>query len=446
MKKIFQIMVLALLPMLVFSQKNKVQGAWRALSDYESTLTDNADLSYLLKAKENIDLAASNDETKNQVKTHAYRCRIYVSLFSESLKAEEKKLSSIADKNERMQVAYGIVTTSELEEANKSVSKIRELDQKKFEKISKGETDSEEDGKLFTSISQIQVYQANLATGKYKVKKFDEAADFFEALALSNTMMTGKKDTANFYNAALCAQKAKNNNKIFDYNKKMIDENIASSFNYRAIYELKIALKDSLTAIEFLKAGREKFPNDIYLMNEETNMFIQNGQQDKALANLQVSVDKDPNNPNSQYAIGNAYDYLANPKGKSGKDTTKPAEYENYIKKAAEHYQKAIDLKSPNPDSYFTALYNLGALYNNYGITLYNKSIEKATLTNSAKNQKDLEAKSMEYFKKAIPYFEQALSVKANDQTTVSALRTLYYKTGNEAKGKEMNDKLKGLK
>ena len=49
-------------------------------------------------------------------------------------------------------------------------------------------------------MSQLQVYSANLATGKYKVKKFDEAADFFESLAISNTFMTGKKDTSNFYN------------------------------------------------------------------------------------------------------------------------------------------------------------------------------------------------------------------------------------------------------
>ncbi|MCD6017519.1 MAG: hypothetical protein K0S53_640 [Bacteroidetes bacterium] len=445
--KLLQILILVAIPFAVFSQKNKVQGAWRALSDYESTLTDNPDVSYLLKAKENIDLAASNEETKNQVKTHAYRTRIYVSLFSESLKAEEKKLAAIiADKNERMQTAYGNVATSELEEANKSVTKIQEIDPKKFEKISKGETDSEEDGKLFTSISQIQVYQANLATGKYKLKKFDEAADYFEALALSNTMMTGKKDTSNFYNASVCAQKAKNPTKMFAYNKKMIDLNIASPYNYQTIYELKTSQNDTATAMEYLKKGREQFPGDIFLMNKETEIFLQKGQQQKALENLKTAISKEPNNAVLQYVIGNVYDNLANPKGKSGKDTTKPAEYDELVFKAAEHYQKAVDLKPANQESYFNTLYNLGALYNNYGNTLYNKAMEKTTIAELAKKQKEMDAKSMEYYRKAIPYLEQALAVKANDQTTMSALRTLYYKTGNEAKGKEMNDKIKALK
>ena len=61
--KIFQIIILLTLPFAVFSQKNKVQGAWRSLSDYESTLTESPDVSYLLKAKENIDLASVNEET-----------------------------------------------------------------------------------------------------------------------------------------------------------------------------------------------------------------------------------------------------------------------------------------------------------------------------------------------------------------------------------------------
>ncbi len=446
--RILRILIVAvIIPFTSFAQKNKVQAAWRALSDYESTLTDNPDISYLTKAKENIDLATANEETKNQFKTHAYRCRIYVYLFSENFKAEDKKLTTtIADKNERMQTAYGNVTISEFDEATKCLAKLKEIDAKKFDKIAKGETDTDEDNKLFTAISQILAYQANLATGKYKVKKFDEAADFFASLAETNLLMTGKKDTSNYYNACVCAQKAKNQTKMFDYNRKMIDMGIATSYNYQTIYELKSSQNDTAAALEFLKKGRTQFPNDIYLMNKETEVFLQQGQQEKALANLQTAIAKEPNNSILQYVIGNVYDNLANPKGRSGKDTTKPADYENLVFKAAEHYQKSVDLKPSSQESFFNCLYNLGALYNNYGNTLYTKSMEKATITDLAKNQKLYEAKSMENYKKAIPYLEQALDVKANDQTTMSALRTLYYKTGNELKGKEMNDKIKGLK
>jgi predicted Zn-dependent protease len=133
--------------------------------------------------------------------------------------------------------------------------------------------------------------------------------------------MTGKKDTSNFYNACVCAQKAKNQTKMFDYNRKMIDIGIATSYNYQTIYELKSSQNDTAGAMEFLKKGRTQFPNDVYLMNKETEVFLQQGQQEKALANLQTAIAKEPNNAILQYVIGNVYDNLANPKGKSVEKT-----------------------------------------------------------------------------------------------------------------------------
>ena len=83
-------------------------------------------------------------------------------------------------------------------------------------------------------------------------------------------------------------------------------------------------------------------------------------------------------------------------------------------------------------------------MYNNYGG--YYQSGKGGTITEIAKNQKANEATAQEYFKKAIPYLEQALSIKADDKPTMSALRKLYLMTGNEVKGKEMNEKIKAGK
>jgi Tfp pilus assembly protein PilF len=232
---------------------------------------------------------------------------------------------------------------------------------------------------------------------------------------------------------------------MIDYNKKMIDQKIASPYNYQTIYDAKLAQKDTAGALEYLKAGRKTFPNDVYLMNRETEIFLQKGEQEKALANLQAAIEKEPTNPQLQLVLGNVYDNLANPKGKSGKDTTRPADFDNMVTKAAEHYQKAIDLKPTNQESYFSALYNIGALYNNYGGTLQTKA-NNLSLAEAKTKGKELEAKSQEFYKKAIPYIEQALIVKSDDKSCMIALRKLYYLTGNEAAGKAMSDKLKGGK
>ena len=182
-------------------------------------------------------------------------------------------------------------------------------------------------------------------------------------------------------------------------------------------------------------------------MNKETEVYLSKGQHVKALENLKIAIEKEPNNSILHYAIGNVYDNLANPKGKTGRDTIKPLDYDSLVFKATVHYQKAIDLKPANRESYFNSLYNLGALYNNYGYVLYNKSVEKMVKNeDSVKKQKEFEMKSMESYKKAIPFLEQALDIKPNDITTMTALKTLYYKIGNESKAKQMQEKIKTIK
>ena len=76
----------------ILAQKSKVQAAWRGLSDYEETLKDGKpNISYLNKAKEAIDLALQNEETKKLSRTHAYKMRISYATFQYNLNEEMKK-------------------------------------------------------------------------------------------------------------------------------------------------------------------------------------------------------------------------------------------------------------------------------------------------------------------------------------------------------------------
>ncbi len=432
------------------AQKSKVQSAWRSLSDYESTLTDKPDTSYLMKANRNIDAALNDETTKNQAKTQSYKARISYYIYQYKLKQESKNLeATIADKNARAEAAYGLTPTSDFENATASLETIKVIDAKYFAgmlEIIKGgsaASASDDDLKISNVAMQLKLESSNIAVGKYKAKQFDEAAAFFYRSAILNLLLSGKTDTSSYYNACISAQKAKNSAKMMSYNKTMIDLNIASPYNYQTLYDVYTNAKDSAGALEYLNKGRKAFPSDVYLMNRETEIFLFKGEQQKALTNLQTAISKDPNNAQLQLVLGNVYDNLANPKGRSGKDTIKPVNYDEMVLLAAEHYQKAIDLKPANQDNYYNALYNLGALYNNYGGTLYNKAMEKVTLSELAKKQKEIEARSMEYYKKAIPYLEQALVIRADDKSSMLALRKLYFLTGNEAKGKEMSAKLK---
>lgn len=434
------------------AQKNKVQTAWRGLSDYEETLKDGKpEINYLNKAKEAIDLALANEDTKKLTKTHAYKLRISYAFFQYNLTEEIKKLeASVADRNERVLSAYGNTGLADFESAADELNQIKELDPKFLETIQEGLMNTskpmdDDELKFALVVQQMKIEAANIASGKYHVKQYNEAADYFYKTAVMNTVLYKTMDTVNFYNACISAAKGGNTDKIIEYNKKMIDAKISSPLNYEELYAAFLQKGDSAAAYEILHKGRQAFPNDGGLLTQETNLFLAQGKQEDALKNLKISIERDPGNALYYFIIGNIYDNLANPKDKvTGKELERPANFKELFKNAEDNYQKAIDLNPQNKEYLYNALYNLGAMYNNYGGSLANSQPEKDPY--SAKGQKDSEAKAQEYYLKAIPYLERALAIHPDDESTMKALRKLYLLTNNEVKAKEMSEKLKNVK
>lgn len=436
-KKTIALSLLLSLSGLSIAQKSKVNAAWRGLTDYQATLKEKPEPSYLTKAKEAIDAAASNEETKSSTKMHTYRTQIYYELFKFNLKTEEEKAAATAgDKKQRMETAYSNVSTSEFTEAVKSLEFVK----------SNAKNQSEFQELMTTGLSMIDDLN-NLAVGSYKAKKYDEASNYFESsFGLSSMLNQGKKDTVSLFNASLSAQKAKNYAKVVKINQRMIDEKMANAGTYQYLYNAKINTQDSTGAITTLQEGRKLYPNDVTLLNLETEYYIKSGKQEETIKNLLVALEKDPNNPILHLIAANTFDGMANPKTKGAdgkdKDLEKPANFTELFTKAEEHYRKTVELKPTNPEYSFNALYNLGALYYNYGTYMYNKEMNDATITKLAAKQREIMAKCNEQYKKAIPEFEAALTFKPDDNSTLQSLRRLYLLVGNEAKAAEITTKL----
>ena len=433
------------------AQKSKVQSAWRALSDYEETLKDGKpNLAFLTKAAESIDAALSNEETQKQAKTHAYKLRISYALFQYNYAEELKKLeTTVSDKNDRALMAYGNVNLKDFEVAAAELNTIKDLDQKFLDNIQEGiakggATLDEDEIRFAQATQQMKAESSNIANGKYNSKKYGEAADYFYKTGLINSILNKVKDTTSFRNACISATKSKDPSKIVEYNQKMIDANIASAINYINIGSASLMKGDTSAAIATYKKGRETFPNDVIMLTEETNLFMAKGKTKEALANLKLATEKDPQNAFLFLFMANIYDNLANPKDKNGKDLERPANFDELYKYAESNYLKALELRPANAEHLYNTFFDLGAMYNNYGGMIANRKAEK--ITDLVKFQKENDAQAAVYFKKAIPYLEQALNLKPEDKQNLRALRVLYLKTGNEAKAKEMTERLDKLK
>jgi hypothetical protein len=431
----------------LYGQKSNERAAWRALSDYEESAKEaRANADFLAKAKEKIDEADANPETHNRTKTQTYKFRIYYHLFRQNLDKENKKLeASVPDKNERLVTAYGNTSLAEFETAARTLDTIRQKDSKYLDKIntalSNGNSALEEDDLRFSlAVQQMKLESGNIASGKWKAKQYDQAADYYYKTAIMNSVLQQAKDTANFYNACVAAGRSGDAGRITSYNKAMIDAGIGIPYNYESLYNLSMQQKDTAKAMEVLQKGRAFFPSEGGLLNLETNLFLASNRQQEALRNLKQSLEREPNNALYYFVIGNIYDNMANPKDKaSGKDLEKPGNFEELFKNAETNYLRAIELNPANQEYLYNSYYNLGAMYNNYGGYI------SAKPTKDIKQQKENESKAQIYYQKSIPHLEKALALRKDDRTTMVALRKLYLLTRNEAKAKEMGDRLKAV-
>lgn len=429
------------------AQKKQVRAAWRSLSDYEETLKEGRpNQEFLVGAQSAIDQAFAHPDTRNDTKTLAYRFRVYYALYRLNLENQVNQLKEkIQDKDERLVTAYGETPLTEFEIAAAMLDSIRIKDPAYLEKTNEalksgGSSLDEDDSRFANAVQQMKLESANIATGKYRNKQYDAAADYFYKTAVMKSVLLKTKDTLDFYNACVAAGRSKDPARITKYNKAMIDAGLATPYNYESLYNVHLASGDSAEAIRILRTGREKFPADATLLTQETNLFLATNRHRDALENLEISSKREPANPLYYFVIGNIYDNLANPKDQAtGKDLSKPAEFNEYFEKAEENYKKAIELNPSNQEYLYNSLYNLGAMYNNYGGFI---ATQPAANT---KAQKENDLKAQGFYKKAIPYLEQALTLRKDDKPTMAALRKLYLLTRNDQKAKEMSDRLKAV-
>jgi len=188
---------------------------------------------------------------------------------------------------------------------------------------------------------------------------------------------------------------------------------------YEGLYDL-YKDDDNAKAIEYLSAGREKFPDHSGLLFAEINNYLQKGELDILIEKLELAHQKEPENMSVLNTLGNVYDKLH---VKATKDGDKEKE-EQYFNDALKYYNQVLGADGTN----FDATYSAGALY-------YNRAANLAPAINELGNdfskegmkKYDMMKKQMDdYFGMALPFFEKAESIDAADKNTLIALKEIF--------------------
>jgi len=415
MKKFILLATAVLNFCLLHAQKSKGFDAQSYLRDYNST----QDIASLNHAKESIDQAASNEETKDNPFILVTKGQIYMALYEESKKATEKTVASITDEQKRALAVYENTPTNDLETAYQAFLKVKQVDVKgKYSDDTK-------------SITTIGMYFDYSGRAKFNSQKFAEALTAFErAYEISNNT-----DTTVLYLAAVSADYSGNYLKAKEYYTKMVDTKQARPSTYTSLVNTYYALKDTAGGIAILKKGIHEFPANANLLLMEVSYYLKLNRGEEVLNSLNTAITANPNNVNLFLARGNVHDNIATHLMATTSDAAKQKQWEASVNAAEMDYLKVLALDSNN----YYALFNLGILYFNKGVVLNNKANDEADNLKF----KALNTQANDNFKKSMPLLEKALKQQPGDRSLMVALKQVYARLELADKQKMMDEKLK---
>lgn len=182
-----------------------------------------------------------------------------------------------------------------------------------------------------------------------------------------------------------------------------------------------IALEDNENALKAIKAAQKVTPNDYGLLVDEANVYFAMGNNKMFKQKLEEAVAINPNDAMLHYNIGVMKMDLKDTEG------------------AIASFNKAIALKPDYTDA-----------YNNIGAAILAKAepiVEEmnANLSNFDKYDK-LQAKQMQIYKEALPFYEKVYEMDSTNISVVQTLMGIYENLEMYEKAKELRAVYKTLK
>ncbi len=271
------------------------------------------------------------------------------------------------------------------------------------------------------ALGRLKILFEEKAIREFSDQDFSASLNSFEEILDINKMpvMGNVVDTIIFYNAGMAASRADKYERAVKYYEKAKKYEHPDPNLYVFLESTYMALEDTASALEVLKEGFERFPDSQAILIELINYYLTKGIEDEALEYLRIAREDDPENVSYVFAEATIYDRMGE------------------TDKAVELYEKCIEM---DPD-FFNAYYNLGGMYYNKAVTMYEES------SNILDDDEYLKAraKADSTLLKSLPYMEEAHEIRPDDIGTLETLKTLYYRLKMLDKFDEINAKLQEL-
>ncbi|NGM61836.1 tetratricopeptide repeat protein [Sphingobacterium sp. SGG-5] len=365
-----------------FGQTSNLRKTAKNIQQYDELRvagTPQLGKTYIEGAKEAIDAASVHDKTKDLAETWMYYALVYSNL------ATADKSQAYADK------------------AKEGIEKATALDK-----------DGKHKQNIEVAEQLLGSYNFNQGVANWEKKDFKSA---YSSFSTALEYMPG--DTTLIYYSGLAAIQNQDYKNGIEKYKQLIDRKDFSSHKIVMVDlpKLYLSMKDTASAIEYAAKAVEAYPEDkgAAVQNIELNLIVGNNEQ--VLSNIQSQIAKDPQNKNLYYYLGIAES--AN----------------NNSSNALAAYNKAIEL-DPN---YADANLNAGVVLMNQVRDELNE-LNSSNVTATVQNAKLKELK--EKLKPVEAFFTKVIEVEPANTSALRGLKQYYDFVENEAKSKEIAQKL----
>lgn len=395
-KKIILSLLISSFTLVAFSQSKNVQNA------FNSFRQEN-----FAEAKYFIDLAANNESTANDAKMWNYRAKIYLEIMQKYPDIDENAVFEATE------------------------SHIRCLDRDKKGRISVRKWTREED--VLSGLIACGYNLFNSGVEDYNEKKYKNALrkydEIFRIIPLDkdNLLERGNINENSIYkNQYLAALQLEDIDAQLDYLGKSIKKNTEDPTIYYYISNIYSEKGDLNLALEYILKGREKFSNEIILINTEIDLSMKMGKSTQEIVSkLSDAIDLDNSNEVLYIIRSQMYSKL-NDNVLAEKDL--------------------ISALSINPES-SSANNNLASLY----LSMTEPLVKERNNLGYRETKKidNLDSKIEELQKKSLPFLVKYISLKEIvgefDKAALNTLASIYYNLGMEKESTETRSKLNSI-
>ncbi len=354
-----------------------------------SKATKFKDSGELMQAKEQIDLAITNEKTKDKPKTWYTKGEVYEAIaFSDD-------------------ASYQSMQDEALSESVAAFQKAKSLDE-----------GGNYDGLSDIKIDNIWGTLINKGAEYYNQEDYENALEYF-----AKSSILKPEDTTAYYYAGIAAQQGEDYQAALENYYKLIELDYHNEDIYSSIIYLERSQNnDNEQALEVIAMAREQFPDNEAMMKEEINLLIITEQTDEAKAKLEKAIQAEPDNANLYYNLA----YISEQTGDN--------------EAAVANYKKALEADP----QYFDATFNLAVNHYNQAAEIL-KEANEMDLRTYQKEGKAIEEKAKEQFKEALPYLEKAHELDPQDRIVLETLQTVYVQLKMNDKAEAVNGKIEAL-